>query len=60
MAGAAKQSDQIGRIFTQLGDCLLWAVFLKMTFINSPNFCAVFPTKKVLQKMGKPTFWAIF
>jgi hypothetical protein len=51
--------------FRLLGDCLLWAGFLKITEVPSPNFCPHSSTKYVnfvliLQKMCLATFWAIF
>jgi hypothetical protein len=46
-----------------LGDCLLWAVFLKITE-GSTNFWTTFSAEKFMYKfrenMGWATYWAIF
>jgi hypothetical protein len=57
-----RQRDPIGRIFAQLGDCLLWAVF--ENYRSSPYFCddlyLSMDDVLILTKMGLATFWQFF
>jgi hypothetical protein len=56
------QGDQIGRIFAQyVGDCLLWAVLLKLRKYLAPILGYIFPGfALIMTKMRWATFWSIF
>jgi hypothetical protein len=63
LAGPGNQDDLFGRIFGQMGDCLLCAVFLKiteLTHIFELLFFLRMHCELILTKMCLAAFWAFF